>query len=382
MKKRRLLIALATALALVIPLSKPAPLNVYAEAYQENDVTASTILQEGDKLLFPAWAPKTQGMLIRYFNEKSEVRQTVNARSGEDYVIPDYDSLNISDPIPTGKKFAGWSVIGKPNSQSSELQWDLKRCLEAAPDPTPEPTDQPEPTEEPNPTDTPTIAPEPTDTPTTAPAPTDTPTTAPISTAVPTIAPTAVPTALPTVVPTGMPTQAPTAVPTAVPTAKPTEVPTPVPTFAPTAVPTVIPTVAPTGMPTQAPTAVPTVVPTVVPTAVPTDKPAVIPTPAPTLAPTAVPTAIPTAAPTETPVQIPTTAPTVSPSTPAPTLVPTPTPEPDIPNTVISQAGTYELQPYIMYLLKGGITHVEGDITNYANPISFTVDSSSVYTFY
>ena len=315
MKKRRLLIAVTTAMAMVILLSKPAFLNVYAKSYKPEEITiVSTVLQEGDKLLFPEWGYKTQGMLVRYFNEKNALQQNVNVEPGEDYVIPAYESLEISDPIPAGQKFAGWSVTLKPE-QSGGMQWDLQRCLR------PEPEETSKPTQAPEPTDTPTTAPEPTDTPTTAPVPTDTPTTAPEPTDTPTTAP--VPTDTPTTAP--VPTAAPTA--TAVPTTAP--VATTVPTTAP--IPTNVPTTAP--VPTQTPTAVPQ----------------------------------------------PTTTPD---STPAPTLVPTQTPEPDIPNTVISQAGTYELQPYMIYLLKGSVSHVEGDITNYANPISFTVNSSGTYTFY
>lgn len=353
MKKRRLLIAVTTAMAMVILLSKPAFLNVYAKSYKPEEITiVSTVLQEGDKLLFPEWGYKTQGMLVRYFNEKNALQQNVNVEPGEDYVIPAYESLDISDPLPAGQKFAGWSVTLKPE-QSGGMQWDLRRCLRPEPEETSKPTQAPEPTDTPTtapePTDTPTTAPVPTDTPTTAPEPTDTPTTAPVPTDTPTTAP--VPTAAPTA--TAVPTTAPvaTAVPTTAPTAAPTA----------TAVPTTVPTAAPTA------TAVPTTAPVV--TAVPTTAP--IPTDVPTTAP--VPTQTPTAVPQ------PTTTPD---STPAPTLVPTPTPEPDIPNTVISQAGTYELQPYMIYLLKGSVSHVEGDITNYANPISFTVSSSGTYTFY
>lgn len=317
MKKRRLLIAVVTAMAMAVLLSKPAFHDAYAKSYKEEDViTSITVLQEGDRLLFPEWAPKTQAMFVRYLNEKGHVQKNIKVEAGKDYEIPAYDDLELNDPIPAGNEFSGWVVAVKPLKQFNSLYWDLTRCTE--PVATPEPTDTPTP----EPTDTPTTAPNPTDTPTTAPNPTDTPTTAPELTDTPTTAPN----------PTDTPTTA------------------PIPTSAPTAVPTA----APTAMPTQTPAAV-------VPTAVPTVAPTAVPTSAPTLAPTVVPTAAPTA---------------------VPSPVPTATPEPDIQNTVISQAGTYQLQPYIMYLLKGGITHVEGDITSYANPISFTVDSSSAYTFY
>lgn len=48
---------------------------------------------------------------------------------------------------------------------------------------------------------------------------------------------------------------------------------------------------------------------------------------------------------------------------------------------VISTVGSWKLEEGEEYHLQGGITHVDGDPTTYANPITFTVSQTKSYTF-
>ncbi len=335
-RKVRMMVAAVCTIAVAGLFFKPDHVNVYAKSYGvEQVVVSETVVDAGDILMVPtAW--ETDGMHIYFFSEKGESLKNVTIDKGQNYTIPSYTATMFST-IPDGYKFAGWRVDGKPDDLGNN-SWKLLRVLTPveSSENTPVPSAKPTPVETEVPTDTPTpiVTEEPTDMPTpiVTEAPADTPT--PIVTEAPisTIAPTPVVTEEP------MPTQAPIV------TEEPTQTSAPVVTEAPTQTSAPVQTTAP--VVTEAPTQ--------------TSAPVVTESPSPTPTPVA---------------------------TAEPTITPEPTQTPDVPgedidSTVIKSAGAYQLKPMIKYSLQGGISHVEGDITHYANPIEFTVEAGGLFQFY
>ena len=329
-RKVRMIVAAVCTIAVAGLFFKPDHVNVYAKSYGvEQVVVSETVVDAGDVLMVPTlW--ETDGMHIYFFSDEGESLKNVSVAEGQNYTIPSYTATMFS-PIPDGYKFAGWRVDGKPDELGNN-SWKLLRVL-APVEPgenTPVPSAKPTPVETEVPTDTPT--------PVVTEAPTDTPT--PIVTEAPisTISPTPVVTEEP------LPTQAPIV------TEEPAQTTAPVVTEAPTQTSAPVQTTAPvvTEAPTQTSAPVQTTAPVV------TEAPSPMQTPA---------------------------------ATAEPTITPEPTNTPDVPgedidSTVIKSAGAYQLQPMIKYSLQGGVSHVEGDITLYANPIEFTVEAGGLFQFY
>ncbi len=125
-----------------------------AEEYLDTELEIGMKVGEGDKLFAPEWFGNFVSMMICYTDENGRLMDTkfgiLNAKS---YTIPSYREIWGNMMIPDGKVFDCWEVVKKPEKQTYQMSWELKRVLKDAASEEPKPSEEVRPSEGPKPSE-------------------------------------------------------------------------------------------------------------------------------------------------------------------------------------------------------------------------------------